>query len=116
MRRVTVVVSILVLILACASCVKKYETALVDLDASTVLVKDSLVQTMDMADKAAKAAGEKGPLYDEKDRAARLRTCYEMRALIHTTLLGEKVEYDMATGDLFYMKGEEKVVIGEGSK
>lgn len=111
MRKGLIFVVVLMIAIT-AGCCKKYETALVDLDASVVVVHKSLVQTMDMANKAAKASGEEAPLYDDKDMAARLRTCFEMRALIHTTLLGEKVEYDMGTGELFYMDGEKKVAVG----
>ena len=112
MRRTLIGLLALVLLLGLGCC-KKYETALVDLDASIIVVQGSLVQAMDLADKA---AGDEGPLYDAKDRAAKKRTCLEMRALIHTTLLGEKVEYDMETGALFYMKGEEKVTIEGGGE
>lgn len=110
MRKGLIVVIAFALLLGFGCC-KKYEMALADIDKSVVTVQVSLVQTMEMANKAGKAAGEKDPLYDEKDMAARLRTCWEMRALIWTTLLGEKVEYDMEKGDLFYMNGEKREVV-----
>jgi hypothetical protein len=89
---------------------KKYEMALADLDKSVIVVENSLGQTMDLADSI---AGDDGPLFDARDREARLRTCWEMRALIWTTLLGEKVEYDMEKGRLFYTKNSGEVEVGE---
>lgn len=124
MKRVAIAM-LAVLFVVTMGCCKKYETALADLDASVVVVNDSLVQTMEMANKAAKAAGEEAPLYDDKDRDARIRTCWEMRALIWTTLLGEKVEYTLPAKDaegkvvpgvLFYMKGEERVPVQGNAK
>jgi hypothetical protein len=113
MRKTLFALAMALTLVLSIGCCKKYEMALADLDASVIVVQKSLTQAMDIADEA---VCDEGPLYDKKDRDAKMRTCYEMRALIYTTLLGEKVEYDMATGDLFYMKGEEKVAVPGGEK
>ena len=107
--------AIVLLLVVTVGCCKKYETALADLDKSVAVVEVSLHQTMDMANKAAKAAGEKEPLYDSKDIEARIRTCWEMRALIWSALLGEDVKYDLPVkeqpGLLYTMKDGKKTPV-----